>query len=86
MVLTQSQIQAHIDWLETIIQQLRSAIFALSTGTQRSYTINDGQVSQSVTKKDLGDLQAQLDKALSDLSTYQEQISSDGGCYVRSYS
>lgn len=74
MALSTTQIQAQIDWLETLIPQLRSAIFALSTGTQKNYSISDGQATQSVTKKDLGALQIQLDKALEDLGDYQEQI------------
>ena len=86
MALTAAQIQAHIDWLETLIPQLRTSIFGLSLGTMKNYIINDGQTVQSVTKKDLPNLKAMLDNALSDLGKYQAETSSGGGCYLRSAS
>jgi hypothetical protein len=82
--MTESEIREHIEWLMTIIVNLRSAIASLSTGTSKSYSINTGQTTQSVTKKDLGNLMAQLQLHIMDLQFYREMLADDfGGEIVR---
>lgn len=83
--MTEEEIREHITWLLSLIGQIRTAIFQLSSGTQRSYTINDGQIAQSVTKKDIGSLRDQLNGYISDLATYRAMLGG-AGTVVRSVS
>lgn len=72
--MTETEIREHITWLLTIISNLRSAILALSTGNEKSYSLNTGQTTQSVTRKDLGDLRVQLKAFVDELTEYREII------------
>lgn len=82
--MTESEIREHIEWLLTVIGNLRAVITALSTGTSKSYSINTGQTTQSVTKKDLGNLRSQLQLQIMDLQFYREMLADDyGGEIVR---
>lgn len=82
--MTESEIREHIEWLLTVIGNLRSVITSLSTGTSKSYSINTGQTTQSVTKKDLGNLRAHLELNLIDLQFYRGMLADDyGGEIVR---
>jgi hypothetical protein len=82
--MTESEIREHIEWILTVIANLRTVITALSTGTGKSYSINTGQTTQSVTKKDLGNLRAQLQLHIMDLQFYREMLADDfGGEIVR---
>jgi len=70
--MTDAEILQHIEWLLTVISNLRTAITVLSTGSQKSYSLNTGQTSQSVTKADLGNLRIQLRAFIDELSEYRE--------------
>lgn len=72
--MTETEIREHITWLLTIISNLRSAILTLSTGNEKSYSLNTGQTTQSVTRKDLGDLRVQLKAFVDELTEYREMI------------
>lgn len=72
--MTETEIREHIAWLLAIISNLRSAILALSTGNEKSYTLNTGQTTQSVTRKDLGNLRLQLQAFIDELTEYREII------------
>jgi hypothetical protein len=81
--MTESEIMEHIEWLLTVIGNLRSVIVGLSTGSIKNYTINTGQSTQNVTKKDISTLQLQLKQYLVDLQFYREMLSGDGGEIIR---
>jgi len=75
---TELEILEHIEYLLSVIKNLRAAILSLSTGTSKSYSVNTGQTTQTVTKKDLGNLRAQLQLHLIDLQFYREMLSGGG--------
>lgn len=76
--MTELEILEHIEYLLSVIKNLRAAILSLSTGTSKSYSVNTGQTTQTVTKKDLGNLRAQLQLHLIDLQFYREMLSGGG--------
>ena len=53
-------LKARIAKAKLIIVEYEDAILALSSGTQQSYTLNTGQTSHSVTKKNLASLENAL--------------------------
>ena len=55
--------EARITFFETLIANLEAAYLALSTQKVRSYTVNTGQTTQTVTKRELGQLSAALEWA-----------------------
>ena len=81
--MNEAEIRAHIEWLLSVIANFRQAISMLSIGTKKSYSLNTGQTTESVTQKDLNNLRIQLKEYLSDLQTYREMIGEyqdqDGG-------
>ena len=84
-VITAAWIEARIVALQAMIEAYESAIVALTTGGQRSYTINTGQTSQSVTANDLSTLQARLDSAIARLEMWDQRLNG-GPEYFRSFS
>lgn len=72
--MTQAEIREHIEYLLTIIANLRTAITALSTGQEKSYSLNTGQTVTSVTKKDLKDLREFLQSSLADLQEFRGML------------
>ena len=72
--MTQAEIQEHIEYLLTIITNLRLAIIALSTGQEKSYSVNTGQTVMSATKKDLRSLREFLQSSLEDLQEFRGML------------
>jgi hypothetical protein len=81
--MTDAEIQEHINWLLTIIGNIRSALTVLSTGRAQSYTLDTGQTRQTVTKKDMASLRAQLNGYLEDLDTYRGKLLGCGTIIAR---
>jgi hypothetical protein len=79
MVLPATDIQSEITSLRTRINALRIAVTQLENGTIKSYTVSDGQVSQSVTKKDSWKIDGLIEKLLARLS----RLLGGGTCNVR---
>lgn len=53
-------LKARIEKAKEIIVAYEDAILALSSGTQQSYTLNTGQTSHTVTKKNLPGMERAL--------------------------
>ena len=81
-VFTTTYIQTQIDSIKTIIEAYQVAILALATGTVDRYTINTGQTTQSVTKRDLSRMRLELNGLMSDLQTWDDMLNGTG-LYVR---
>jgi len=71
-------LQEMIDATKAQIRALNTAILALSSGTQESYTLDTGQTRQTVTKKNLGGLQKDLDALMNRLATMCARQSGSG--------
>ena len=81
---TPEWLQARIDATKAMIEEYESAVLKLSTGTVKSYTINTGQTTQSVTKKDISRLQADIDSLYQRLDYYDMRLNGGGpAIYVR---
>ena len=81
--MTESEIQEQIDHILAVISNIRTAILAVSSGTNKSYSLNTGQTTQSVTKKDVNDLRIMLRGYLSDLEFYRNLLGGDGAEILR---
>lgn len=66
-VFTQEFIDARIAAITAIIIAYETAITALSSGTIKSYTLNTGQTTETVSKKDVVRLQSGLEGLISQL-------------------
>lgn len=70
-------VQARITFYQSLITSLEAAFLGISTGTLASYTLSDGQTSQTITKKNLGVLQNALNAAMGQLELWT--MRRDGG-------
>ena len=61
---------ARITFFETLITNLEAAFLVLSTGRVASYTLNTGQTTETVTKRNLVDIRATLDWAYARLEFF----------------
>lgn len=83
--ITAQFMQARIDAILVAITAYETAIATLSTGTVKSYTLDTGQTTQTVTNRDLTRLQSELDSCISRLEYWDNRL--NGGPKVfRSYS
>lgn len=74
-------IQARIIYYEGLIVILETAIETISSGTVRSYTINTGQTTETVTKKNLAELTNRLDWAYMRLDYWNARL--NGGVTIQ---
>ena len=56
-------LQTRIDNTKLLIEKYETALLAISTGTQQSYTLDTGQTRQTVTNKNLTTLQDAINSA-----------------------
>lgn len=83
-VVTAEWLQSRITATKAMIEEYESAVIALSTGTVKSYTLNTGQTTQSVTKKDVSRLQADIDSMYGRLDYWDMRLNGGGpSIYVR---
>ena len=82
--ITATWLQSRIDKTKTAIEAIEDAILALSTGKLQSYTIDTGQTRQTVTKKDIARLNAELDKLYLRLDWLDARLNGSGTSLVRS--
>ena len=85
-VFTTTFIDARIAAIQLAIVAYETALVSLSSGTVKSYTINDGQTTETVTKKDLVRLQQGLDALIGRLQFWDEQKCNRGTILARSNS
>lgn len=81
--MTPEFIQARIDFYEALIPNLETTILGLSQGDKRSYSLNTGQTTESVTKKDLTRLEGILQTATDRLEAYQQRLNGGSSVHVR---
>lgn len=72
--------------IQLMIEAYETAIVALSSGTTKSYTINTGQTTESVTKKDIVRLQTGLDELIGRLQFWDMKLCNSGTILARSNS
>ena len=84
--LTAEFIQSRITAIQSQITAYETAMVTLSAGTVKSYTLNTGQTSQSVTKRDLSRLQAELDALIGRLEYWDDRLNNTGVVLARSLS
>ena len=72
--------QEQVTQTKAIITAYNAAILALSTGKTQSYTLNTGQTTQAVTRKDIGRLNGDLDVLLNRLATLEARC--DGSAHT----
>jgi hypothetical protein len=82
--ITATWLQSRIDKAKTAIEAIEDAILALSTERFQSYTIDTGQTRQTVTKKDISRLNAELDKLYLRLDWLDTRLNGSGTTLVRS--
>lgn len=66
------------DMVVTIKAQITSyqaLLTSLASGSQKSYTLNNGQTSESVTRKDAGNIRKLINDLLVDLQFWQDCVS-----------
>lgn len=63
--------QERIAKIQALIEAYEDAILVLSTGKTQSYTLNTGQTTQTVTRKDISRLNGDLDILLNRLATLE---------------
>lgn len=85
-VFTTTFIEARIAAITAQIILIETAMTSLSSGTHKSYTINDGQTTETVTKKDLVRLQKWLDMLLGRLQYWDDLKCNTGTVLARSNS
>lgn len=76
-------IQARITYFETLIPILESAVEAVATGTVQSYTINTGQTTETVNKKNLMSYTNRLDWAYQRLDYWYIRLNGGATIQVR---
>ena len=74
-------IQGRITFFETLIPILEAAIEAVATGTVQSYTINTGQTTETVNKKNLMSYTSRLDWAYGRLEFWTMRL--NGGATIQ---
>ena len=72
-----------ITFFEGLIVVLEGAISGLSTDQKKSYTINTGQTTETVTKRDLSMLTSKLDWAYQRLDYFNMRRDGGVSIYVR---
>ena len=85
-VFTSTFIQSRITALQAQIVAYETAMTSLSSSAVKSYTLNTGQTTQTVTKRDLSRLQSELDWLLGRLQYWDTLLNNDGVVYARSLS
>jgi hypothetical protein len=83
-VFTEKFIQERIDAIQGQIVATEEAITKLMLGTVKSYSINTGQTTQSVTKKDVSKLHEIIKSLIVQLETWDMCLNGGGTGYVRS--
>jgi hypothetical protein len=82
-VFTSEFYQARISAITAQITAIETAITGLSSGTLRSYTLNTGQTTQTVTKQEIGVLRIELDKLISRLRYWDDLLNGGGTILAR---
>ena len=82
-VFTETFIQARITAITAIITSYETAITSLSSGTLKSYTINTGQTTESVTKRDLTRISTELDSWVRRLEYWDTMLNGGGTILAR---
>jgi len=83
--ITDTWLQARIDATKSQIEAVETAVLALSSGSVRSYTINTGQTTESVTKADISRLGSLLESLYRRLDYLDMRLNGGGpALYVRS--
>jgi CBS domain containing-hemolysin-like protein len=85
-VFTTTFIQSRITALQAQIVAYETAMTSLSSSAVKSYTLNTGQTTQTVTKRDLSRLQTELDWLIGRLQYWDTLLNNDGVVYARSQS
>ena len=79
-------VQARITAIQAQIVAYETAMTALSSGKVKSYSLNTGQTTQSVTKRDLSQMQTELDYLIGRLQYWDSMLNNDVVVYARSLS
>lgn len=82
-VFTESFISDRMTAIQAMIVAYETAITSLSSGTTKSYTINTGQTTETVTKKDLVRLQQGLDELIGRLQYWDHLLCNTGTILAR---
>jgi len=81
--ITDQYLQDRIDNALLVIAALEDAILDLSTGTLRSYTLNTGQTTQTVTKKNISVLSSAIDSWYARMDYWNSRLNGGAVVYVR---
>lgn len=76
-------IQARIDYYTTLITAYEESLTALSSQGLKSYTLNTGQTTETVTKQDVWRIQQLLESALASLDYWDMRLNGGATIYVR---
>ena len=83
-VFTDAYIQTRITAINAQITAYETAMTALSSSSVKSYSLNTGQTSQTVTKRDLSRLQTELDWLIGRLQYWDDLLNGTGTVIARS--
>ena len=81
--MTPEYIQTRIAATEALIESYEAAVLSLSTNDLQSYTLDTGQSSQTVTRKDLSRLNSDIDKLYSRLSMLHQRLNGNSSRVMR---
>ena len=74
-------IQSQIDFYSSAITAYQRVLLDLALNPAKSYTINTGQTTESVTRQDVDKIRALISGLITDLN-YWQSLQSGGGCVV----
>jgi hypothetical protein len=80
--ITDAWLQSRLEAVQAQIEAAETAMLALSAGTLASYTIDTGQTTQTVTKRNLASLQMFIDSLYARLDYLDNRINGEG-LYLR---
>jgi hypothetical protein len=83
---TAAEIETQITALKAQLVATTTAITSLSSGTLKSYTIDTGQTSRTVTKKDIRGLQESRQTLIGEIQFWSILRDNDGVVLARSLS
>lgn len=72
------QIQAQIDFLLSALTAARALYLKLMANAAKSYNVNTGQTTESVTRQDLSSVKANIDAIITELNQLYAQQDGEG--------
>lgn len=77
-VMDPEQIQAQIDFLLSALTAARALYLKLMANAAKSYNVNTGQTTESVTRQDLSSVKANIDAIITELNQLYAQQDGEG--------